>query len=522
MSIDPILLVEITGYTDAGVSQVYRFSTGEYCTLDTDTPANARYDDCVSEAGYIERRLFEDGKSGVRSSGQGSVGVGAARLKNVDGHLDAVFGSAAISFREREYRVLEVQPGASYSTAQLVLRASVSQTSMDRREVTIGLKDRAYELDSDHLTVTYAGNNVLPAGIEGTAELAGKVKPLIMGKCLGVSPYCVNTSKLIYQVSTASIVSALVYDGGSLVTAGADYANQADMEATAPSAGQVRWWKAGGCFRAGTAPTFQFTADVTADSAADSTAAQLIKRLVLARGWTLADIDTAAVTALDALNSAVCGLNIPADGAKTTQLMSRAAASVGAVWTADDLGVLDVERFSPPAGSVDDPTLLLIGEHNCDEVTKITDGEDVPTLDVRLKYARYYAPLKTGETAGSLTQAQRSDLGEEWRVARYTGTISPNPHRRTQIAERETALVTKADADAEALRQFNQHSVPRRSHRLRCSGDQVYRLARLNGVIGLYWDRQGFNESTATLRRVVAITKRLSFPRRVEMTVWGS
>ena len=82
MSSERILLHEFTGYTDVGVSQVYRYATGRYCTRSTDTPPDTWYDDRVADPGYIERRLFDDGRSGIRSDGRASVGVGNVRLKN--------------------------------------------------------------------------------------------------------------------------------------------------------------------------------------------------------------------------------------------------------------------------------------------------------------------------------------------------------------------------------------------------------------------------------------------------------
>lgn len=519
-SSERIFLAELTGYTDAGTSQVFRFSTAPYCTLSTDDPPDTRYVPCIAtgDAGYIEQRLFDDGKSGARSDGQASVGVGALTLVNIDGQQDFSMFTSGVSFREREYRLLEVDPGASYSTATLVLRACISQVAMTRESVTVSLKDRSYLLASAHLTAVYGGTNVLPAGVDGTAEIAGKLIPLIMGKVFGVDPVCVNTSKLIYQVSSASVQSITPSDGGSTIPADAagDYTSQADMEANAPAAGKVRVWKAGGMFRLTTAPNFQLLADVTADTAGNSTVGQLIKRLALARGFLAGEVNAADVTALDAFDSSVNGLNIN-DTTPTNTLMSRLAASIGAVWWPDDLSVVRMQPFAEASGDG-----VMIAAHNCDSVEKITDGEDVPTLELRLKYAEYPTPLKAGQLATSLTAAQVSDLGEQWRVSRYLGTISPNPYARTQVIERETTLATKTDADAVAARQFNLTKVARRTHRMRCHGDEVFRGATLNGVASLYWDRYGFSTEVASARRITGLLKRFNTRRDIEITGWGS
>lgn len=511
MSSEPILLAELHGYTDAGVYTVHRFSTAPYCTRWNDVPADAHYEPRLIDPGYMSQEL-----PGLRSDGRATVGVGAARIQNLDGALDGVFGVSGISFRERMYYLREVQPDAAYSTATLLLAARISQVSMTRAEVTVSLKDGSYVYDSPHLTATYGGTNVLPAGVDGTADIAGKLKPRIMGTVFGVSPVCVNTSKLIYQVSDGAVQSIQPYDGGSTITLGADYASQADMEANTPAAGTARVWKAGGMFRLETKPTYQPTADVVADLAADSTPAQLIKRLALARGTPAGDISAADVAAVDALANVVCGLNIT-DATHTAALMSQVAVSKGLSWFKDDFDVLRIQQFGEASGEPE----VLIGEHNCKDVVKLTDGEDVPTLDVRVRYAQYHTTLRAGQAATSLTAAQLADLGERWRVAQHTGVISPNPHARTQQLEVDTCLTTQADAAAEAARRYAVMSVPRRSHQLQAFGTEAWG-ARIGGVVGLLWPRYGFSNEAPTLRRVRAITKRYGAPRRVDITAWGS
>lgn len=518
MATDSIWLVELTGYTDASTSTVYRYSTGAYITKRTDTPAEVLYEDCVIDPGSISRQMYAGGGSGVTDNPRSEVGYGAITLANIDGHLDAIFDSPAISFRERQVRVLRVQPEAAYSTAVLILSAVISQIEAGFEKVTIGIKDRLYELASPHITTLYAGTNALPAGVEGVADLAGKPKPLVMGKVFSIEPPCVNTSRLIYQVSTAAITSGSVYDGGVALTAGAAYASQADMETTAPAAGQVRWWLAGGMFRLGSSPAFRVTADVVADSSASSTAAQILQRLALARGISSGDISAADVAAMDVLNSAVCGIYIDTQ-ADTLELMDQIARSIGAGYGFDRTGVLRMWRFDAPSGS----PLAVLADWNVGAVDRVANGEDIPTTTINLRYARYYTQQSATELAGAVTDAAVSDLAQEWRVSSYTGTLSPNPHKRTQTLQRDTLLTAKADADTEAARVYGITSVVRRTHK--CSNvfldDAALLVLDLNTVIALRWPRYGFDNTSGTLRRVIAITYFYA-ANRADLTVWGS
>lgn len=517
MASEYLYLVELTGYTDASTSSVYRYATLGYCSEPTDTPANAFWEGRVVDPGYITRQMFAEGQSGLRANPRSEVGYGAIVLRNTDGELDELFGAGAVSFRERQVRVLRVRDGAAYSTAELVLRASISQASLSQGEVTISVKDRLYELNSPHLTTVYAGNNALPAGVEGVADLAGKRKPLCLGKVFQVQAPCVNTSRQIYQLSVAAIQSATAYSGGVVVTAGADYTSQVDMETNAPTAGQVRVWPAGGMARYGGSPPDVLTWDVVADTTANSTGAQLLKRLALARGIDAGDISAADVTALDAATTAVLGVYI--DDARTTlEVMDLVARSVGAYYGFDRTGVLRMARIGLATG----PALVSLADWKVAKVTQLTTGEDVPTQTVRLKYARYHRTIQPAEAGGSLSDAAKADYGEPWRLASYVATISPNPHRRTQEAERETAFTAKADADAEAQRQGDITAAPLQTHLvegLQLDDDTLLDMD-LNSDIDMYWSRFGFGSEQGDLRKVIWLTAYYA-RAKCDLRVWG-
>lgn len=510
-----ILLVELTGYTDAGTSAVYRYSTAEFNTSPGDSPSNTHYEPRVVDPGSISRKMTDL----ARNSPRGEVGYGEIVLANGDGELDDLFGDGLVSFRERGVRVLMVEAGAAYSTAEVMLSAVIAQAELSRDAVSVSIKDASYTLASAHQTTTFAGTNSLPAGVEGVADLLGKVKPLLYGKGLKIEPPCVNTSKLIYQISARALQSVDgVYDGGAALTAGATYADQAAMEATAPSAGQYRAWLAGGMIRLGSSLVYGLTVDATADTSGNSTAAQLIKTLALARGWSSGDISSSDVTALDALNASVCGLWID-DSRSTLDAMDLIAQSVGACYWVDRLGVLRMARLDLPSGT----SVETIAPWKFATVAQVTSGQDVPSGTARIKYAHYGRAQSRAELAGSVSDADAADLAQEWRVSTYSATPSPNPHKRLQTIERETALTSKSAADTESQRLQELWAAPRRVHE--CSGVRLIEdtalTIDLNAVVGFRWDRYGYALDSDTLRRVVGVTFYLR-NLRCDLTLWGS
>lgn len=218
MSDTILYLIEADAATDAaGTVVTQRFSNLGYRTEPGDSVPNAFYEDVVAPGGTgtITRQLF----SGDKTAGSSQVGFGDITLVNTHGGLD---GLLTYSFDGRPLVVKTGSPGDSFTSLQPILRATMDQVELSNDEVTITLRDRLYELDAQHQTEVYAGNNILPNGLEGVDDLKGKPKPYMLGKVFNVSAPQVNTSRLVYQLS-AGLVNSVdgVYDGGNALTPGA-------------------------------------------------------------------------------------------------------------------------------------------------------------------------------------------------------------------------------------------------------------------------------------------------------------
>lgn len=513
-----VYLVELTGKRSS-TTDTYRYATRDYTTAPTDTPANTWYDGRVIGIGSIERRMFAAGASGVRSDPRAEVGVGAVDLSNVDGSLDDTF--MFVSFRERQVRILRVAVGAAYSTAEVVLVGSIGQAALGRDTVAVTIRDNLYTLDSAHQTTLYGGSNSLPNGVDGVADLAGKPKPLLFGKVFKVQPPCVNTSRLIYQLSARALQSVdAVYDGGVAITAGATYADQAAMEASAPAAGQYRAWLAGGMIRLGSTPVYRITVDATGDTAGNSTAAQLLNTLATARS--VASISSSDITTLDGLNSAVLGVWVN-DSRTTLEIMDVVARSVGAWYGFDRLGVFRMQRVGLPSGTPGTGSMPVLASWNAESCENVATGEDVPTLSVKLRCKRYYTVQNRNELAGSVSEADAADLAQEWRDGTTAGSLSPNPYLRTLTAERETAFSATADAVTESARLYDITKLRLRTYLVRGVDldDSQLRSADLNSVIELRWNRYALGVTTGTVRLIIGINMNL-LAQKADFLVWGT
>lgn len=83
-----------------------------------------------------------------------------------------------------------------------VVSGTMQQAEVGTSRVIVKLRDRQAEFLIPLQPSKFAGTNVLPLGLEGVAnDLKSKPKPICFGKVPNISLACVNSSKLIYQVS---------------------------------------------------------------------------------------------------------------------------------------------------------------------------------------------------------------------------------------------------------------------------------------------------------------------------------
>jgi hypothetical protein len=212
-----IFLAEITAWTPAGATTVLRYSNTGYTTGASDTPASTYYDARISQAVDVSRSMFTPGST----QGSSIVGVGDLTLLNGDTLLDPLkeysFDGRAITIR-RSTTLNPVYP-TDFAT---IFAGTMQSAEFTPGIIRIKLRDLLAGLNLPFQPTKYAGTNALPAGLEGVAtDLQGKPKPVTYGVVFNISPPCVNTSKLIYQVNDGAVSSVdAVYDKGVVLGSG--------------------------------------------------------------------------------------------------------------------------------------------------------------------------------------------------------------------------------------------------------------------------------------------------------------
>lgn len=166
-------------------------------------------------------------------------------------------------------------------------------------------------------------------------------------------------------------------------------------------------------------------------------------------------------------------------------LLDRLVDSVGAFWTFDFEGALHLGRFDAPGGS----PALEIAE---DEIVR--DGlRCVRHIEPIRRYSLGYGRNHTvqPDVAGSVSEANRSLYGREWRQVEYENTWGEAAYlhpRDTGLVP--SLLVEESDAEDEAERRATIYSEIRHVYELHCA-ISPFRV-RLGQVIQVTHPRHGF------------------------------
>jgi hypothetical protein len=236
-----VWLVEIPDALDAdGDPAPLRWSSGGYMSYPDDTPGNAVYWDRVVDVGPFQSTIW----SGGAMAATVQISSGSVTIANPDGDWDSLDGYA-IAGREVIVR-RGPEKGHMPDDFPIYWRGLAGPQEVDWTGVVIPLVSRLDEALSKPLTEeTYAGDNALPAGVEGGEDLEGKDKPFGLGTIQYVQPIEVNTSRHIYHVSVDSGVAGLssieAHESAGPITLGAERADVAALEATAPTSLTFDW-----------------------------------------------------------------------------------------------------------------------------------------------------------------------------------------------------------------------------------------------------------------------------------------
>jgi hypothetical protein len=454
-------LIEIGAYdTGAAALTTLRFSSQPYLHPSAPGPFANR----VKDLPTFRRDIFSKNTTG----GAGAVSLGDMTLANPDGALDNLRG---FGLAGQTCTIKLGDDQAPYSSFSTFIVGRVDQALFDLAEVRFKLKDRMQDLQQPVQATKYAGTNVLPDGLEGLDDLYGKPKPITVGSALNLSAVSVNSARLEYQVNDGLVFDVtIVRDAGAPLTREADYANQADMDANAPSAGCYRVWKAGGYFRLGSSPFGVITADVQQANTAGNTAAQVAQTIVTRPGGiAIGDVNPGDVTVLDAANSATVGIWINAE-TNFAAVLDQVLGSVGGWYGFDRIGQFRMQRVESPTTPVatlrrfglgTDAGLTDLDMVDCRFLSTNDPDKGVPSWQVSLTYALNYTVMTGNGVAGVVDDAARAYLAAATRTAISTDATVKVANPLAVQKTVATLLVNQADAQAEADRILGLYKVRR-------------------------------------------------------------
>ena len=474
-----------------------------YCTGSGVVVGDIFYEPRISNPGSFQSAMFGSGKTG----GASQTSYGVVDLVNADGGLDALIDYGyGRGFEIDRYQNGVVTPALSGTTEQPVFSLET---------ISFRIKDSSQVFNSPIQPTLYLGNNALPAGLEGGADMKDKPKPRCFGSVLNATIPCVNTSRLIYQGNDGAVSFVNVYDNAVALTKGADYTSQADMEANAPAAGYYRQWIAGGYCRLGSAPAGAITADLLHGATdADRTIAQIGKALAAEKIGSGSIVER-SITKLDAAMPYVVGLYTG-----TTEMTVAAALDMickpDIWWGFDADSKFWIKQVNIPLpgsiiGVLDDTKILSLERQATSDADR-----GVPCWKVDVQYGKNWTVQKDG-IAGSITASRRDFLANEYRDTVATNESIQVIHPMATVLIVPTLLTSEIDAQVEASRKLSTYSV--RKDLLKIKVPSSLRSFSLGEVVCMKYPRYGYSAGRATL--IVGIESYFKI-NETTLTLWGT
>lgn len=510
-----MILVEITAVVDGELGTTERFfvSNGSYVSKPSDNPANAVFIGALANPGDLGLNVYGNGRTG----GTGTLDVGALILRNNDGRFDPW---AEYGFDGQQVIIKVYTPGLPYADMPRLFTGTVDGPPvLTTKQLTLRLRDKQIILDKEACTRLYLGDNVLPLGVEGTeADLKDTRVPRTFGIAFEVpaGKYCVNTSKLVYQVNDGPVFDIpAVFDRGELLTKATDHATSIDLLAATGTSGQYHTCLAEGLFRLFAQPNGSPTANVWEGATeADRTAGQIIKRLALSAGVDPTEFSYDDLSRLDLEQPAQVGIFV--EGTQTfRQAIGEVAESISGYAVFQPSGLYRLGRLIPPAG---EPVLNLTASQLL-SIEKLTarDG-DLPSWQTKVNYGKIYT-VQTSDLAGDVSAERRQYLSREWRSAVSEWPTVKIKHALSKPYEIKSLMIGQADAKLESSRLLDMNRVRRDMFEILVHIDVLPNgMPDLMSCVRIQYQRFGLSAG----KLFVLLGVRLELARgRARLTVWG-
>ncbi|HEY0184127.1 MAG TPA: hypothetical protein VGC09_15065 [Rhodopila sp.] len=421
-----------------------------YRTSPADADGPVPYPPLVAEAFSIVRAVNLDPTNSAIAASWGSI-----QLSNVDNAFDAIAASWNNDGRPARVlcgtKTLDATRGIfldpAYTTLTPVFAGVSTPWSLTDTQLQIPLRDATYWLENPVQTTQYLGTGTY----EGTANMAGVLKPKTRGAAFNVTPVLIDPAHLIYQYSDAPGTVVDLYEGGA-----ANHTFQGDttnLYAGGTSAGNYRTDNSRGLFQLGSSPVAAITADVTGSfpvAGAITVAADIAYRLLLEDiAVPAANLDAASFAAAAAAYPYAAGVYFGSSDSPTgVQAVDRVLAGFGAKLYAGRDGKLRVFALRTPGGS---PVASYSPSNTISVVpASLPASLSPPTYRVRVAYQHNYT-VQTSGLIGAATPARIQYVAQSDQYASAASTdVLSSYARPNDLPPVGGSLASQADAQAVA------------------------------------------------------------------------
>lgn len=326
-----------------------------------DKDFTSRHDDPDEPSRYWDGRVIDPGSIALTMplvpAGDGSVETrfGSIVIANGDAAFDSVLDFNRVV--SQPIRVRTGRVGADLADFATVCVGRIVAVGMTDSELTLEIRDPATYAQNLYPTSVYTGTG----GVNGSADLDGTIKPVVLGRVWNMSPTLIDNVRLIYQAHDGEVLAVSgVFDGGVQLTAGANYATYAALAGATVAAGTYATCRAEGLIRVGSSPIFAVTAHVDGHSAAGTTVRSIA-------GWLAGQLEAELGLEIDAaafatLPAAVAGW-FWTEPFSVRSAMSRFVGDAGWHWGSDVDGTITTRKLEVPdpdaiAATFDEPDIL--------------------------------------------------------------------------------------------------------------------------------------------------------------------
>lgn len=412
----------------AGVETTRYLSNAGYVTGAADVPAHTSYSPVVSSGLTLTESISLMNEAGMTA--------GDIAVWNIDGIRDSWLDDVWVNRRARAWVGDARWPRADF---RLIFDGIVADIgASDRNTLRLKLRDKIQRLNTPLSDVK----------LGGATPNADSLLPLLFGEAHNVTPLLIDPVLLRYQAHAGRVKAIFeVRDNGKPVAATIENSTGTFTLLAAP-AGAIT------CSVQGDAPGGVYTNNIGA----------LIRRIVTGYGkisdrFTDADLDLVNFAAFDVAHPQPVGIYL-ADSINVLIACQQLASSVGAQLVPTRAGLLQLQQITfPPAGDAVEihPAQML------DRSLSIAARSDVVAA-VKVGYCKNWTVQDSLLTS---IPAQHKDMfaTEWWTTTAIDAAVQAAYRLNTEPVMQETCLLTKVDADAEAVRRLARDSVVRTTYR---------------------------------------------------------